>query len=529
MLASFHGAQGDFPRQLRHLDRFFEKDPKDPVLLCLGWHEKVRALTSLGRMKGRAEAVEEYGRRYSPEVAASAGLQYPKAMAVWLLIDSGKYEAADRLLGEIAASGEASADPSLAAASGLAKAEIEFRAHRDPKKPKAALLRLMDPGQLGPQRFLSDPGLLVAAVICEERLFRAEEAIALIRETKGADERPSAVVPQAELARNELLLCHWDKAAEDLSKARKIVMTYPSWIRAEAAKNLDFAVADYCLAAGHPAEALVILQRLDTDFLRPGFSTESEEYFRGGLHLRIRMACDRVLGLQMACISHAPPWDVLRSLPGLVALSLQRWKSEVLFRDALFTTARTAYPGRDLGTIVFAPAWMIPEMRVILGKAAFGSLAARFAPEGRRLEILSPLIDGKGAPVQGTPPLLGAVILAAGDEVSGRIRAWQSCRSSPLIAGKSLPVAQSPTGLPVCGWMARHRDGLNLSVQESVTGSATISLVQGSDALRVSVQWPPSIEGKIESFNHALLNADPHWNSERLMMIEGRNINPGVP
>lgn len=529
MLARYYGVQGDFPRELRHLSLFFSKDPKDQTLLCLAWHEKAKALSSLGKKEGRKEAIDEYGRYYSQELGVSAGLESPRIMELWRTIDSGDPNASDHLLSLIEASEEAKTDPSFGAALGLAQAEMEFRSHRDTKKAKDVLLGLMDSGRLGPEKFLSDPGLLVAAVVCEERLFQPKEAIGLIDAAKGNTTGPSAVVPEAELARNELLLCHWNEAAADLAKAQKIVRTYPVWIRTEAVKNLDFAVADYCLATGHPAEALEILHRLESDFLRPGFSTESTDYFLGGLHLRLEMASDRLLRLELACLRHSPPRAMVRGFTDVAGLAWQRWKSGLLFREALFSTIRTAYPGTDIGTLIFAPAWMLPEMKRVLGREAFDSLAAGFAPEGRRKEILGPMIKGRGVPKEDTPPLIRAVILACQNEASECLEGWSVSPSAPLIAGRALPVSLTPGGLPFTGWLDRDPLGISLSIEKSEKDHAELLVRNGEQEKRLSLEWPVSVSGKIEKLCQTLLNPDPAWNVDRVMMLEGRTSTEPLP
>ena len=524
ILARFYGVQGDLPREMLHLERFFESDPKDPVLLCLGWHEKAAVLRQLGQDSPRKSAIENYGRHYDHGLAIRAGLESPKVMEAWRLVDKGDYAECERMVTELSGTDDAKTDGAMLAALGFLESEIKGRQHRDPKYAKEALLKLMDPGQLGPRDFLADPNLVVAAVVSLERLFQPEAALELISAASGGRQIMAPVIPEAEMARNELLLCHWDKAAEYLAKAQKILLTYPPGIRQEAGKNLDFAVVDHYLATGHPYEALPLLERLHADFLRPGFTTEHVAYYLAGLHLRIGLASDRILRLQWAALGRSGPSMVAKALPGFLRLVWIRERSGILFRQELTDCIAKADPGRDIGTLVFAPPWLLPEMKRILGEGTFNGLFSKFRPEGRRLAILHSLLNGSAMPEDITP-LLRALSLALGKTDARKMEAWSIAPSATLLVGVSLPVSFPADECPSLGWIGNSAHGLRVKPASLSPEEGTLLVEAKGKDFNIPVKWPLAVAGRIENLNKALLNADSMWGRSRQLSIEGRDMN----
>jgi hypothetical protein len=520
--ARFYGLQGDLPRQIHHLKTFFSLGPTDPILLCLGWYSMAEALRSSGMEREREDAVRSYARSYSPELGLAAGLTPPSIMECWVKLDHGDLTGADCDAQALSNSEQSAVDPLMMAALGSVRAEIEFRKHRDPTYAKNVLLHLMD--QMGAQSFLNDGGLIVSAIVCYERLFQPNEAIQLINIANRSGRGPTAVVPEAELARNELMLCHWDQAAKDLQAAQKVLLTYPPGIREEAGKNLDFAVADFCIATGHPQEALPILRRLRKDFLRPGFTTENSSYYEGGLHLRLSMASDRVLRLLLATTYHAGFIKALSSIPSVIDLFWERERARLLFRQSLTDSVRKAYPGRDIATLLFAPPWMLPEMSSILGHGVFVSLANVFMPEGRRKDILGPLISGRGNLPQDAPLMISSLISAVSKNDQDRITAWNSCHSATLLAGTTLPVQFLPDDVPISGWLNHSPTGLSCKSMGHASGIIKIVVEGGGKKSSLEISWPASHAGQIEAMNTSLLNADREWGAERISSIHGRNI-----
>lgn len=525
ILARYYGIQGDLPREILHLNRFFGTGSSDKVFLCLAWHEKASVLRQLGRNREREDAILNYSRYYNHDLAIRARLESPKVMEAWRLIDDGDLKGAGTLVAEISESQDARTEDSTLAAVGLLASEIEGRGHRDPKYARDPLLKLRDPSQLGPEKFLQDSGLLVAAVVSEERLFNPEGAVGLIQEANQTRKVISPVIPEAEISRNQILLCQWDEAATSLAKAQKILLTYPPGIRTEAGKNLDFAVADYYLASGHPGDALSLLVRLKGDFLRPGFTTEKEDYYLAGLSLRIVMATDRELNLQLAAIQNAPLKMVCKALPGVITLFWERQSGLIQFRQSLAACILNADKGRDIGTLIYAPAWLLPEMRRVLGKETFNGLYSELEPEGRRRDVLESLLQAGTTP-KNMPLLLKALAEAFKNGADSGITAWSIARSAPLLASKALPVSQLPENCPASGWLKSNPRGLIVKAIESQPESMRVDVSDLVGKVQLLTKWPPTVAGRIEALNGLLLNADQGWDNSRKLSIEGKDLDP---
>ena len=523
ILARFYGVQGDLPREILHLNRFFQCEPKEASLLGLGWHEKASVLRQFGEDSPRGQAIDSYSRFYNHEFAIRAGIESPKLMEAWRLIDKGEYGESGRIVEELSMTDESKTDASMLASLGFLRSEIEGHRHRDPNYTKEALLKLMDPDQIGPEKFLADPNLVVAAVVSMERLFQPDAAIELIAAASQRRKIIAPVIPETEMARNELMLCRWDEAADYLAKAQKILLTYPPGIRQEAGKNLDFAVADYYLVTGHPEAALSLLERLRSDFLRPGFTTEHGSYYLAGLHLRFRMASDRILSLQLASLRHAGLAVSAKALPGAIALAWTRERSEILFRQELATCITKADPGRDIGTLLFVPPWMLPEMRNILGVGTFNRLFTKFHPEGQRLGILQSLLQGTVVS-ENTPPLLKALAFASEKNAARKMEAWGITHSATMIVGSELPVSSLPEDCPAGGWIRFDPPGFGLRMASTSPEGGALAVTTANQEYNLPVKWPPTVAGRIETLNKALLNADPAWGISRQLSIEGRNL-----
>ena len=155
---------------------------------------------------------------------------------------------------------------------------------------------------------------------------------------------------------------------------------------------------------------------------------------------------------------------------------------------------------------------------------SFGSLFSQFRPEGRRLDVLQPLLTRVGHLPQDTPVLLQSLFLARGENISDRVRAWETNASATLLAGTELPVSNFPDRIPACGWTIPDERGLSFGFQPVSSKKMSLSIKVKGEQKFLELAWPETLPGKIEQINSVLLNSDHDWGRDRQLTIEGRNI-----
>ena len=361
--------------------------------------------------------------------------------------------------------------------------------------------------------------LYAAGAVYSERLFRTDEARSLLMEClKQQRSQTDYILPETDLARLCISSGHWSDAVEWLEKAHNTKMTLRPNYRQEAIKHLALATADFYLATGHPDRALASLKKIQDDFLRPGYTTERLEYFLAGYHLRVFLASELQLRLLTAAWFGAGVPEKLRFTPGLTALAWQRTSARMQFRQNLSARLGKAPRGVDVAQLYFGPPWLLPAMRHAVGDATFQKICTERAPEGRRLEILSPLLVGGGSkPIHAdTPQLLRATILAQ-RQFSDLVSAYQSIPSSLLLSLRPLPVADTNMNFKPAGWMARVQDGFQIDASDG-----TVSISAAGRVLRSTARPEAKNSGALlEKLSKALLAADFPVTDQIAKKIEG--------
>jgi hypothetical protein len=521
MLARHYGIIGDLSRESFHLKKCLSVPDSDPVVRLLANYELASCLRLLRSEEGRRDAIDQYRKLYDREFAMKAGLDSPTILEAWRLIDAGDYSAAEVELGKIPET-----DDAEIASAGFALSEIVSRREKDPIK---SFKQLEETGRkIGAKKFLSNPSLMQAAAIYQGRLFKLEDARQLIQSGMSGRSPYDPFLPEAEIARFLIMECKWDEAADWLGKAQRAKMTLLPGVRQEAMKDLRFAVADYYIASGNPSEAFSSLSGLEDDFLRAGFTTEAKEYYLGGLYLRLRFCVDRMLTLDYAAWRVSSLGEKITALPHLISQAVERERLGILFRQSLCSRIQSSFPGSDIGTLVYAPPWLLPEMKMVLGKSLFRQIFSKLKPEGDRLLVISSLVDGVGTVKTGyeMPVLLKAIALAANEKTESQLQAYRLAPSSFLIVGQKLPVKTMPAGNKALGWVEHSETGLVIQGRTLAPDKQELMVSDplGKEIKSMTMKGYSRTSCMLEEINRVLLNADTHLDNARKKHIQGRNL-----
>jgi hypothetical protein len=157
-------------------------------------------------------------------------------------------------------------------------------------------------------------------------------------------------------------------------------------------------------------------------------------------------------------------------------------------------------------------------MRHAVGDAAFQKICAERMPEGRRLEILGPLLaGGESKPIHtDTPHLLRATILAQ-CQLPEMISAYQASPSALLLVSRSLPVSRTNLGIGLYGWMTTSPEGLEIN---NSSGQVTLS-ANGTNLKSIPLPEAPNSGALLEKMSKALLSADFSVTDQIAKKIEG--------
>ena len=513
MLARHYESSGQLAKALYHAGSAMEDPSDSPLAKALAAYVFASNLGSMGRIVDQKTAIEKYSAVEKTATSSGVGLQTSGMMEFYRLSASGNTTAAKAKLASL---GDPKDTDSLIE-TGFAKANLAAMEHRDPSLAYAELEKILPQLSGGKKRGMVR--LYAAGAIYSERLFRTEEARSFLMEClKLQRSQTDYILPETDLARLCISLGQWSDAVEWLEKAHNAKMTLRPNYRQEAIKHLALATADFYLATGHPDRALASLEKVQDDFLRPGYTTERLEYFLTGYHLRVFLASDLQVRLLTAAWFGAEVPEKLRFAPSLAALAWQRTSARMHFRQNLSTRLRKAPPGVDIAQLYFGPAWLLPAMRHAVGNAAFQKICAERMPEGRRLEILAPLLaGGESKPVHAdTPHLLRATILAQ-CQLPELISAYQASPSALLLVFRSLPVFRTNLGIGLHGWLDSNPEGFELN---NIDGQVTLS-ANGTNLKSIPLPEAPKSDALLEKMSKALLSADFSVTDQIAKKIEG--------
>lgn len=513
MLARHYESSGQLAKALYHAESAMEDSSDAPLAKALAAFVFASNLGSMGRLADQKTAIEKYAAVEKTASSSGVGLQSSGMMEFYRLSASGNISAAKAKLASL---GDPKDTDALIDA-GFAKANLAAMENRDPSLAYAELEKILSQISGGKRRGIVR--LYAAGAVYSERLFRTDEAKSLLMEClKQQRSQTDYILPETDLARLCISSGQWSNAVEWLEKAHNVKMTLRPNYRQEAIKHLALATADFYLATGHPDRALASLEKIQDDFLRPGYTTERLEYFLAGYHLRVFLASDLQLRLLSAAWVGAGIPEKLRSAPGLTALAWQRTLARMQFRQNLSTRLGKAPPGVDVAQLYFGPPWLLPAMKHAVGDATFQKICAERAPEGRRLEILAPLLaGGDSKPIHAdTPQLLRATILSQ-RQFPDLVSAYESIPSSLLLALRTLPVAGTNMNFKPAGWMQRVQDGFQIDAS-----NGTVSVSAAGRLLRSTARpEAKNSEALLEKLSKALLAADFAVTEQTAKKIEG--------
>jgi hypothetical protein len=525
MLARHQETLGNLPRALNHVDSSLEGEPSE-LDRAMAAYLRASMLGRMGRFEEQEEALEIYSSALEALGQIPQGLENPGMMTVYRLAALGEPDAAGEKLGNLGPP----ADSDQFAERLFAEAVLASAGDRDP----ATAWREVEEAfkTLGGRSVAKNFLLLNAASIYAARSFMLEDAEGLANAAIAVRPPNTVFLPEAELARINLDLGRWDKAAEWLGRAQQAKMTLRPNYRQEAMKDLKFAVADFYLATGYPREARLVLEALENDFFRPGYTTGSEDYYLCGLYLRRCLALARELSLATDCWMRSTLGTKIRTLFPLLRLHFAHLRAKMQFRDRLVSRSRTANPGADLATLVYGPAWLLPAMAEVVGKSNFAALAEEFRPEGKRLEVLEPILlalSGKGGRQlpESAPKLLRTVnALLVEPSIQEASAVFQEAPSAFLLAGRPMPVTAAET-LPVAGWLRRSEGGMPLGVEALPEGSSArldLRSPEGTLLRSCQISWPDSIAGRLEKINLAAATSVFPLSEQTVKKIEGKAL-----
>lgn len=514
MLARHYESSGQLAKALHHAGSSVEDSSDSPLAKALAAYVFASNLGSMGRLADQKMAIEKYAAVEKTATSSGVGLQSSGMMEFYRLSASGDITSAKAKLASL---GDPKDTDSLIE-TGFAKANLAAMEHRDPSLAYAELEKILPQLSGGKKRGMLR--LYAAGAVYSERLFQTDEARSLLMEClKQQRSQTDYILPETDLARLCISSGQWREAAEWLEKAQNAKMTLRPNYRQEAIKHLALAVSDFYLATGHPGRALTSLEKIQDDFLRPGYTTERLEYFLAGYHLRVFLASDLQFRLLTAAWLGAGVPEKLRFAPGLAALAWQRTSARMQFRQNLSARLGKAPPGVDVLQLVYGPAWLLPAMREALGASGFQKVCAERMPVGRRLEILAPLLDSESSPIhQDTPLLLKVAILAQSSRpLADLVSAYQLAPSSLLLSLRPLPVSRTNLGIGLRGWLTSDPQGLELN---NSGGQVALSL-SGTILKSIPLPEAPNPGALQEKLSKALLAADFPITDQVAKKIEG--------
>jgi tetratricopeptide (TPR) repeat protein len=512
MLARHYESSGQLAKALFHAKNAQEDPSTAPIANSMAAYVVANNLGNMGRLAEQQKAIQRYAAMEETASSSGVGIRRSEMMEFYRLTASGNFQAAKEMLQSF---GEPK-DTDSYVEFGFARANLAAMEHRDPAIAFAELEKLLPTlqGRKGRNKFR----LFTAGAVYADRLFRQDEAKELLTECFADRSQIDYVLLETDLARLCIASCEWNKAAEWLEKAHNAKMTLRPNYRQEAIKDLALATADFYLATGHPDRAITSLQTIEDDFFRPGYTTESIDYFLAGFHLRQFLAYDLQLKLLGAVWRDTATIDKIKFTPSLAGLFWKRTTAQVQFRQNLFNRLRSAPQGVDIAQLYYGPAWLLPAMRHALGEATFKKICTERMPEGRRLEILATLLaGGDSKPIHAeTPPILRATILAQRQH-SNVISAYQSVPSSLLLSLRPLPIAGTNLDFKPSGWMTMTPDGFQLDASDG-----TVSVSAGGRLLRSTARPEAKNPGALlEKLSKALLTADFPVTEQTAKKIEG--------
>jgi hypothetical protein len=510
MLAKHYESVGQLSKALFHARQVAISPDATTATKSLASYIIAFNLGNMGRRKEQEIAIEEYAKVADPKLVSELFLMTPEMMEFYRLSASGEITEAKA---KLASFGEPK-DTETFINFGLAKANLASLESRDASLSNAELDKIL-PG-------IRKPGQSIHAAkfFYANRLFNVGEAESSLKKCFAARSQTDYNLPETDLARLSIAACEWSKAVEWLEKAHNAKMTLRPNYRQEAIKDLALAVADFYLATGHPDRALASLEKIEDDFFRPGYTTQPIEYFLAGLHLRKFLACDLQLRLLSAVWLGTGFADKCKFYPSLASLAFKRTTALMRFRQVFSERFRMAPPGADIAELCYAPPWLLPAMRHALGEAVFKKVCAERIPEGRRLEILGPLLGGEPSPPihQDTPLLLKAAILAQSSrQLTDLVSAYQISPSSLLLNAHPLPVSRTNLGIGLHGWIASNPEGFELN---NIDGQVTLS-ASGTNLKTIPLPEAPNPGALLEKLSKALLAADFPVTDQIAKKIEG--------
>lgn len=509
MLAKHYESVGQLSKALFHARQVAISPDATTATKSLASYIIAFNLGNMGRRKEQKIAIEEYAKVADPKLVSELFLRTPEMMEFYRLSASGEITEAKA---KLASFGEPK-DTETFINFGLAKANLASLESRDASLSNAELDKIL-PGIRKPSQSIH-----AAKIFYANRLFNVGEAEASLKKCFAARSQTDYNLPETDLARLSIAACEWSKAAEWLEKAHNAKMTLRPNYRQEAIKDLALAVADFYLATGHPDRALASLEKIEDDFFRPGYTTQPIEYFLAGLHLRKFLACDLQLRLLSAAWLGTGLVEKCKFSPSLASLAFKRTTALMHFRQNFSERLRMAPPGADIAELCYAPPWLLPAMRHALGEAVFKKVCAERMPEGRRLEILGPLLDGKALPIHpDTPILLKAAILAEPSrQLADLVSACRISPSSILLNSRPLPISRVNFGLSLHGWLASNPQGVELN---NSGGQVTLS-ANGTNLKTILLPEAPNPGALLEKLSKALLAADFPVTNQVAKKIEG--------
>jgi len=512
MLARHYESSGQLAKALYHAGISMEDSSDSPLAKALAAYVFASNLGSMGRLADQKMAIEKYAAVEKTATSSGMGLQSSGMMEFYRLSASGNITAAKAKLASL---GDPKDTESLIE-TGFAKANLAAMEHRDPSLAYAELEKILPQLSGGKKRGIIR--LYAAGAVYSERLFRTEEARSLLLEClKQQRSQTDYILPETDLARLCISAGQWSDAVEWLEKAHNVKMTLRPNYRQEAIKHLALATADFYLATGHPDRALASLEKIKDDFLRPGYTTERLEYFLAGYHLRVFLASDLQFRLLTAAWLGAGVPEKLRFAPGLAALAWQRTSTRMQFRQNLSARLANAPPGVDIAQLYFGPPWLLPAMRHALGDAAFQKICSERMPEGRRLEILAPLLGGESKSIYSDTPLLLRATILAQRMPADSASAYRMAPSSLLLSLRPLPVSRTNLGIGLHGWLASNPEGFELN---NIDGQVILS-ANGTNLKSIPLPDTPNPSALLEKLSKALLAADFPVTDQIAKKIEG--------